>query len=73
VSQGGANGGGLGASQITEDLVRMIAQAPALFETLTGQKMSELMARVPALAEFVPPTPPTNGTPSNGMPTNGAA
>jgi len=62
VSQGGAHGG-LGASQITEDLVRMIAQAPALFETLTGQKMSDLMSRVPALAELVPPP---NGTPSNG-------
>jgi len=69
VSHGGSNGGGLGASQITEDLVKMIAQAPALFETLTGQKMSDLMSRVPALAELVPPS--TNGTPANGTPNNG--
>jgi flotillin len=56
ISHGGdGHGGGLGASQITDDVVRMIAQAPALFESLTGQKMSELMSRVPALAELVPP------------------
>ncbi|MFN8635000.1 MAG: SPFH domain-containing protein [Chloroflexota bacterium] len=65
VSQGGGNGGGLGASQITEDMVRMISQAPALFESLTGQKMSDLMARVPALADLVPPPDNANGT-SNG-------
>jgi flotillin len=70
VSQGGGNGGGLGASQLTEDMVRMISQAPALFEALTGQKMSDLMSRVPALADLVPPTtPPTNGAPYPG---NGA-
>ena len=37
----------------------MIAQAPALFESLTGQKVSDLMSRVPALADLVPP--PENG------------
>jgi len=65
VSQGG-NGGGLGASQITEDMVRMIAQAPAVFETLTGQKVSDLMSRVPALADLVPPAAPGGGAPTNG-------
>jgi len=70
VSHGGGAGGGIGASQITEDLVRMIAQAPALFEALTGQKVSDLMSRVPALAELVPPAPPTNGAPYVG---NGAS
>jgi flotillin len=66
ISNGGSgNGGGLGASQLTEDMVRMIAQAPALFESLTGQKMSDLMARVPALAELVPPTDSSNGA-TNG-------
>ncbi len=65
VSTGGnGHGGGLGASQITDDVVRMIAQAPALFESLTGQKVSDLMARVPALADLAPPES-TNG---NGAP-----
>jgi flotillin len=66
ISQGGnGQGGGLGASQLTDDMVRMIAQAPALFESLTGQKMSDLMSRVPALAELVPPPEASNGA-SNG-------
>jgi flotillin len=64
ISQGGnGQGGGIGASQLTEDMVRMISQAPALFESLTGQKMSDLMARVPALAELVPPPESSNGAP----------
>ena len=61
ISNGGnGHGGGLGASQITDDVVQMIAQAPALFESLTGQKVSDLMSRVPALADLVPPET-TNG------------
>ena len=64
ISNGG-NGGGLGASQLTDDMVRMISQAPALFESLTGQKMSDLMSRVPALAELVPPPDASNGS-ANG-------
>jgi flotillin len=59
------NGSGLGASQLTDDMVKMIAQAPALFESLTGQKISDLMARVPALADLSSDsrsTPPANGS-----------
>ena len=40
----------MGASQITADLTRMVAQAPALFEALTGLKVAELMERLPGLA-----------------------
>jgi len=52
VSTGGANGNGngaLGASRITGDLVAMLAQVPAILETLTGAKFTDLMARVPGL------------------------
>ena len=45
-------------------MVRMIAQAPALSESLTGQKVSDLMSRVPALADLVP-SESSNG---NGAP-----
>jgi flotillin len=45
------NGGGVGASQMVEDLTKMMAQAPALFEALTGQKVSDLMGRLPGLAD----------------------
>ena len=66
ISHGG-NGydGGLGASQITGDVIKMISQAPALFESLTGQKVSDLMSRVPALANLVP-TEASNGSQPNG-------
>jgi flotillin len=50
VSTGGENGSGLGASRLTADIVKMVAQAPALFEALTGQKVADLMSRVPGLS-----------------------
>ena len=40
---------GLGASQITGDVAKMIAQVPAIFETLSGMKVSDLMGKVPGL------------------------
>jgi flotillin len=49
VSTGASNGSGLGASRLTTDIVNMVAQAPALFEALTGQKVSDLMNRVPGI------------------------
>ena len=49
VSTGG-NGNGLGASRLTGDIVNMVAQVPALFELLSGTRISDLMSRIPALA-----------------------
>jgi flotillin len=46
----GSDHGGMGADKITADLTRMVAQAPALFEALTGMKIGELMERLPGLA-----------------------
>jgi len=40
---------GMGANQITGDITRIIAQFPALVETLTGVKLSDLMSRVARL------------------------
>ena len=54
VSTGADGRSGMGASQITEDLTKMIAQAPALFEALTGLKVADLMARLPGIAEPMP-------------------
>jgi flotillin len=53
VSTGDGNHG-MGASQITADIATMVAQAPALFETLTGFKVADLMSKVPALKELQP-------------------
>ena len=43
------DGNGAGANKIVADVATMIAQAPALFETLAGVKLGDLLARVPAL------------------------
>jgi flotillin len=53
VSTGENGGGGFGANQITADMARMIAQAPALLESLTGMKMSDLMQQIPALKAVI--------------------
>jgi flotillin len=58
VSTGG--GGGTGADQITSDMAKMIVQAPALFESLTGVKIGDLMARVPGLGDVLA-APAVNG------------
>lgn len=60
VSTGENGNGGFGASQITNDVAKIAAQVPALFETLTGMKINDLMAQVPALKANL-----TNGN-SNG-------
>ncbi len=49
VSTGGAGGGNLGANRITGDIVNVLAQIPVILETLTGAKMSDLMAHVPGM------------------------
>ena len=46
----GSNGGSLGASRLTGDIVNMVAQVPALFELLSGTPIGDLMNRVPALS-----------------------
>jgi flotillin len=38
-----------GVSQLTGEVAKMVAQVPELFETLTGQKVSDLMQRLRAL------------------------
>ena len=60
----GNGGHGLGADQLTADMAKMIAQAPALFESLTGVKLADLLARVPVLSDAA-------GTASSPAPTVG--
>ncbi len=40
------NGDGAGMSKITGDMTKMAAQIPALFETLSGMQMSDLLGKV---------------------------
>jgi len=48
------NGDAAGMNKITGDLTKMAAQVPALFETLSGMKMSELFSKVRAIGDKVP-------------------
>lgn len=61
----------LGPSQITGDIAKMIAQVPAIFETLTGVTLGDLMAQVTPLRNAVdgkvvaPGDRSDNGAPKN--------
>jgi flotillin len=44
VSTGGD--GGAGVNKVTADMAQMVAQVPALIESLTGKKLHELMQQV---------------------------
>jgi len=56
------NGHTAGMSQITGDMAAMAAQIPALFETLSGMKMSELFGKVRTIGSNKNPEP--EGPPS---------
>ncbi len=64
VSTGDGANGGLGASRLTHDIMNMAAQVPALFELLSGTHISDLMNRVPTMAN-------QDGTP-DGKAANGS-
>lgn len=49
VSTGDGNGSGAGVNRITADMATVIAQVPAILESLTGVSMSELVKQVPAM------------------------
>ena len=50
------NGDSAGMSKITGDMTKMAAQIPALFETLSGMPLNELLAKVRLIGEK-PPKP----------------
>lgn len=54
------NGDSAGMSKITGDITKMAAQVPALFETLSGMPLHELLAKVRLIGEK-PPKPDDNG------------
>lgn len=47
----GDGAGGAGVNRVTADMATMIAQVPAMFEALTGVKVSDLMKQVPAIGQ----------------------
>jgi flotillin len=52
------NDGAAGLNKITGDLTKMAAQVPALFETLSGMNLSELLGKVRQIGDK-PPLPPS--------------
>jgi flotillin len=50
------DGQGSGMSKITGDMTQIAAQIPALFETLSGMKMSELLGNIRTIGDKVPKT-----------------
>src|SRR5579872_4829304 len=52
------NGDASGMNKITGDIAKMAAQVPALFETLSGMPLSELLGKVRQIGDKVP-KPPT--------------
>src|SRR5690242_12798036 len=52
VSTGDGNSAGM--SKITGDIAKMAAQVPALFETLSGMNMAELMGKVRSIGDKAP-------------------
>ncbi|HTR38358.1 MAG TPA: SPFH domain-containing protein [Bryobacteraceae bacterium] len=53
------NGDAAGMNKITGDITKMAAQIPALFETLSGMQMSELLGKVRSIGDKAPK--PENG------------
>ncbi len=72
VSTGGGDGQpSLGASRLTGDMMTMLAQVPALIETLSGVKLADLFSRIPALrpdANSVAPAPEPTPEPVGAAP-----
>jgi flotillin len=54
------NGDAAGMHKITGDITKMAAQIPALFETLSGMQMSELLGKVRSIGDKSP-KPDANG------------
>src|SRR5690242_6908514 len=54
------NGDASGMNKITGDITKMAAQIPALFETLSGMQMSELLGKVRSIGDK-PAKPPADG------------
>jgi flotillin len=59
------DGDSAGMHKVTGDLTRIAAQIPALFETLSGMQMSELLGKVRTIGDKAPK--PDGNQPSSGV------
>jgi flotillin len=65
------DGAAAGMNKITGDLTKMVAQVPALFETLSGMQMSELFSHIRQIGNNNP-TPPAPTAGDDGKKGKGA-
>ena len=72
---GGGEGGGAGASKVTQDVVNVVAQLPPMIQALTGLNMDEILKKLPDYAkehasvkpaEGKKPAPKSNGGDGEG-------
>ncbi len=59
------DGEAAGMHKITGDLTKIAAQIPALFETLSGMQMSELLGKVRTIGDKAPKPGNGSGTVAN--------
>jgi len=52
-------------NKVTGDLTKMAAQIPALFETLSGMQMSELLGKIRAIGDKSPQSGNSSPTGTN--------
>ena len=55
------NGDAAGMNKITGDIAKMAAQVPALFETLSGMPLAELLGKIPQIGDKAPKPPLPKG------------
>jgi flotillin len=65
VSTGEGSGGAAGVSRVTADIAKVVAQVPAIVESLTGMPMGDLFRGLPG-AGARGPAAITTGAPTNG-------
>ncbi|HLW55221.1 MAG TPA: SPFH domain-containing protein [Candidatus Angelobacter sp.] len=60
------NGSSTGASKITGDMAQIAAQVPALFESLSGMSITDLLSKVRLIGDKAPKPAVTDGSPDTG-------
>jgi flotillin len=73
VSTGSSDQGGTGVDKVTADVAKIVAQVPAIVESLSGVSLGDLLKRVPRIgtamqpsAPLPPPAPPLRASKTNG-------
>ena len=49
ISNGG-EGGGVGASKITKDIIDIVAQLPPVLESVSGVNLKDMLTKIPSLS-----------------------